>query len=231
MQPLQSTTPLPSAPLQTEDVNALISGKGGLKPAGPAREALRAVSQAYRDRSLIAFERALEEYKNGQWGGEGACAPPARTRPTPPLVAEVSTDAFLSRHLLRLADTLLESNLIRLIEPFSRVEIAHVAALIRLPPSRVEAKLSQMVRGRMHGGVGTDGARMHVPPPPSLLQVLDRRFHGTLDQGRGHLLIFDKQVGCGWVWWYQQGKPYIALCSCTIVGGGPGLLCCASHCR
>ena len=95
--------------------------------AGEDIDAIKTVAKAYQERSLQAFQAALAAHK-----------------------AQLQDDPIVHSHLAALYDTLLEQNLCRLIEPFSRVEIGHVAELIKLPLETVLAKLSQV--GAASGG-------------------------------------------------------------------------------
>ncbi len=79
-----------------------------------------AIAKAYKERSLQDFQAALSAHE-----------------------AQLMGDPIVRAHLSALYDTLLEGNLARLIEPFSRVEIAHLAELIKLPIDLVLNKLSQ----------------------------------------------------------------------------------------
>lgn len=129
---------------QADDVAGIILSKGGLAYVGPDVDAMKAVADAHSKRSLKSFEAALRAYK-----------------------AQLEGDPIVHRHLSSLYDTLLEQNLCRLIELYSRVEISHVAEMIELAIDQVEKKLSQM--------------------------ILDKKISGTLDQGVGHLIIFDDE--------------------------------------
>ncbi|CAM1504212.1 Fc.00g018030.m01.CDS01 [Cosmosporella sp. VM-42] len=126
-----------------DDVNQLMTSKQALKYAGQSLEAMKAIARAHSNRSLEEYERALSSYRY-----------------------ELGSDAFIRNHLRRLYDAMLEQNLIKVIEPFSRVEIDHIAKMVGLDTQQVERKLSQM--------------------------ILDKVIIGVLDQGAGCLIIFDE---------------------------------------
>jgi len=127
-----------------DDVNNLITGKLALKYAGTDIESMKAIAAACKNRSLAEFQKTLEHFK-----------------------AELIDDNFVRSHLDVLYDNLLEQNLSRIIEPFSKVQIEHIAHLIKLPKDTVERKMSQM--------------------------ILDKKLSGILDQGLGALILFDEK--------------------------------------
>merc|ERR550517_139463 len=129
--------------LNTPDVvQSILSGKLALRYAGREAEALKAIAQAAIKRSLAQFQQALVDFK-----------------------VELVEDPIIKAHLESLYDTMLEQNLCRIIEPYSRVQVSHVARVIALPVDQVEKKLSQM--------------------------ILDRKLSGILDQGDGVLILFE----------------------------------------
>ncbi|MCJ1310666.1 26S proteasome regulatory subunit rpn6 [Agyrium rufum] len=126
-----------------DDVTNLLSSKQAQKYSGPNLDAMKAVARAHSNRSLEDYEKALGQYR-----------------------FELGSDVFIRNHLRRLYDAMLEQNLIKVIEPFSRVEIEHVAKMVGLDTVQVERKLSQM--------------------------ILDKVIVGVLDQGAGCLIIFEE---------------------------------------
>lgn len=127
-----------------EEVPQLLGGKLALKygDMGEDVRAMRAVATAAHNRSLADFQKALHDYR-----------------------LQLEEDPVVKTHFATLYDKMLEQNLTRIIEPYSKVEVAHIADTIKLPIPNVEFKLSQM--------------------------ILDRKLAGVLDQGAGLLVIFD----------------------------------------
>lgn len=125
-----------------DDVQGLLTGKLGLKYSGDMIEAMRAIAEAGKKRSISIFNQTLALYQN-----------------------KLSEDKVITHHLKSLYENLLEQNLVRIIEPYSRVQISHVAETIELPYDIVEKKLSQI--------------------------ILDKKFSGILDQGSGVLIVYD----------------------------------------
>lgn len=127
---------------QAAEVTHLMNSKNGLKYAGIDLNALATIAHAHEVRSLEDFQAARSTYG-----------------------PQLTVDPLMARHLDYLYDKLLDANLLKIIEPYSVVEVAFVATLIKLPTSEVERKLSQM--------------------------ILDKKFFGTLDQGQGHLIVHE----------------------------------------
>jgi len=125
------------------DISNLVTSKQAVKYAGRDIEAMVAIAKAASDRSLNKFERVLQDYES-----------------------ELQSDLLIKHHLKILQEQLLESNLIRIMEPYSCVELTHIASLMDLPLAQVERKLSQM--------------------------ILDGKFQGILDQGKGQLIIYEE---------------------------------------
>ncbi|KAK7586228.1 hypothetical protein V9T40_004104 [Parthenolecanium corni] len=128
-----------------DDVQHIVSGKLALKYSGSDIDAMKSVAKASHQRSLADFQEALQKYKK-----------------------ELDEDPIVHAHLDTLYDNLLEQNLCRIIEPYSRVEVPFVASQIKLPALQVEKKLSQM--------------------------ILDKKIPGILDQGEGILIVYEENA-------------------------------------
>merc|ERR1712179_738506 len=89
----------------------------------------KAVALSAKNRSLSDFQSALKTFK-----------------------IQLEDDLIVSKHLDSLYNKMLEQNLCRIIEPYSKVQVDYVAGKIGLPKPEVEKKLSQMIldRGPRH---------------------------------------------------------------------------------
>merc|ERR1712179_776150 len=125
-----------------DDVNNIVAGKLALRYSGSHVEAMKSIASASSKRSLADFKTTVGKYKE-----------------------ELEGDMIVKAHLNTLYDTMLEQNLCRIIEPYSKVQVAYVSETIGLPQDTVERKLSQM--------------------------ILDSKLTGILDQGAGVLIVWD----------------------------------------
>ena len=95
---------------------------------------MRAVAKAHQNRNLAEFEKALRDYRDGELEDRRLL------ENLPHSSAELSSDPTIRSHLAALYDTLLEQNLLRIVEPYSVVEIDHVAQQVGQGRQSVEAK-------------------------------------------------------------------------------------------
>ncbi|KAF6015904.1 hypothetical protein HII12_000467 [Brettanomyces bruxellensis] len=127
-----------------DEVNKILKNKNCTEYVGNKEiDAMKAVSVAHSHRSLKELEDCLKTYNK-----------------------ELTQDVIIRSHLSDLYDSLFEQNLLKLIEPYSCIEISHICSIIGLPKNVIESKLSNM--------------------------ILDKVFYGVLDQGNGYLIVYDE---------------------------------------
>ena len=95
---------------------------------------MRSVANAHKERSLHAFEKCLQNFKQGKYSSLNCQFSYS------PIIPELKDDPLIHNHLSELYDTMLQQNLCRIIEPYSFVEISHVADLINLDMALIEKK-------------------------------------------------------------------------------------------
>ena len=127
-----------------EEVNNIVLSKQGKDYLGKEVEALRSIETAIREKSIKLLKENIEKNK------------------------EYFKDPVINYHISNLHNDLLEKNLIKIIKPYSVVEIDFVAKTIGLSYDDVLNKLRQM--------------------------ILDKKINGILDQGNGSLIIYEPET-------------------------------------
>ena len=160
---------------QPEDVSSICLGKLALKYAGPSIDAMRGVASAASNRSLAEFKTVLSKYPK-----------------------ELSLDPIICSHLNTLYDQMMECNLIRILEPYSRIQVSEVTRQINTPEGTTTTTTTE---GREKMGSGSkkvimDGSTV-ISIPKEMIEkklsqmILDKNIYGILDQGTDVLILFD----------------------------------------
>lgn len=125
-----------------DELKTVLQTKSVLDYRGGDMDALRGVAVAFQEKDTHAFNELLSKHR-----------------------ADLQDDAVLLSHLEEMKDTLTEKHLLRVIEPYNRVQITFIANILKLSNELVESKVSQL--------------------------ILDKKLYGIVDQQSSCLIIFD----------------------------------------
>lgn len=126
-----------------DEVNNIVYSKSAQKFFGRDVEALKKIEEAVRAKSVKQLQDTVNFYSD-----------------------VLLNDSVINYHLNNLHGDILEQNLIKIIRPYSVVEIEFIALNIGLPYDEILSKLSQL--------------------------ILDKKINGILDQGRGSLIVYEE---------------------------------------
>ncbi|KAK9172188.1 PCI domain protein [Cryptosporidium meleagridis] len=114
---------------QTNNLASLLSGKNKVKFQMREIEALKMVASCCENRSLSMFEDVLKNYET-----------------------ELSSDMVIHRHINNLYESLMEQNILRILESYSHIEISQLALFLNLSSERVYSKVIEMILNKLIQG-------------------------------------------------------------------------------
>lgn len=105
-----------------EDFTALLNGKFGLKFSTESHvAAIKAVAESHFGASIVALSKVFTSFPG-----------------------EIEGDEVVRSHTKLLYDQLLEKNLFKIIESYTRVDLEYIARKLSLDQDVIERKLSEM---------------------------------------------------------------------------------------
>eukprot|EP00744_Colponema_vietnamica_P006509 GILI01009449.1.p1 GENE.GILI01009449.1~~GILI01009449.1.p1 ORF type:complete len:271 (+),score=96.48 GILI01009449.1:75-815(+) len=125
-----------------DELRAVLQSRNVLEYQGRDMDALREFASAWQKKDTHAFTKARNEYEK-----------------------DFADDQVLAGQLNDMHNTLVEKHLLRIIEPYNRVQISFIANLMSLDAEEVESRLSQL--------------------------ILDNKLPGIVDQHHECLVVFE----------------------------------------
>lgn len=129
-----------------EDATSLLAGRYGIAYGEGNNSTLlmRNMLKAYKEKSVVSLKSVFEENKK-----------------------DIAADKIISSQTELLFDKLLEQNVVKVVTPYSRIDLEYLTKKLGIEASAVEHKIRQM--------------------------ILDGKLNGTLDQEKNELILFETQ--------------------------------------
>ncbi|CCW62882.1 unnamed protein product [Phytomonas sp. EM1] len=165
-----------------DELASLLSMKNVLEYTGDDIEALRAIAKAYTDRDTHRFNDVLTQQKALS---QRAAGPSSGSLPS---AFTLLHDEVVRRQLHQMYDTLVERHLLKIVEPYNRVQISYLASILALSEEVVESRLSQL--------------------------ILDKKLLGIVDQQHRCLVVFEdleKRGDAGMKEFYENAAEEAAM--------------------
>ena len=94
-----------------------MNGKYALRYPGRELNLMKRIAAAHKKKSLIDFQQVLNENK-----------------------AQIEEDKIIAGHVSNLYENLKEQNLMKIVEPYSRIEISYISEIVGLDVATLQKK-------------------------------------------------------------------------------------------